>query len=54
MKKPLLERLLEFLRSRDDIQILGPHKADGRVPTISILPLNKSLEEVYATLTNIN
>ena len=50
-EKALLERLLEFLRSRDDIQILGPHKADGRVPTLSILPLNKSLEEVYATLT---
>ncbi|MGB5228665.1 MAG: aminotransferase class V-fold PLP-dependent enzyme, partial [Eudoraea sp.] len=50
-EKALLELLLEFLRSRDDIQLLGPHKADGRVPTISILPLNKSLEEVYASLT---
>ncbi len=50
-EKTLLERLLEFLRSRDELQILGPHKTDGRVPTVSILPLNKSLEEVYATLT---
>ncbi|MGB5387438.1 MAG: aminotransferase class V-fold PLP-dependent enzyme [Eudoraea sp.] len=50
-EKALMEPLLEFLRSRDDIQILGPHKVDGRVPTISILPLNKSLKEVYASLT---
>lgn len=50
-EKALLERLLGFLRSRDDIQILGPHKTDGRVPTVSILPLNKSLEAVYTTLT---
>lgn len=51
-EKALLEPLLEFLRSRDDLQILGPHKAEGRVPTISILPLNKSVEKVYTALTS--
>lgn len=51
-EKALLEPLLEFLRSRDDLQILGPHKAQGRVPTISILPINKSVEKVYTALTS--
>jgi selenocysteine lyase/cysteine desulfurase len=51
-EKALLEPLLEFLRSRDDLRILGPHKTEGRVPTISILPLNKSVEKVYTALTN--
>lgn len=51
-EESLLEPLLEFLRSRDDIRILGPHKVDGRVPTISILPLNKSVENVYSALTS--
>ncbi|MBT8294665.1 MAG: aminotransferase class V-fold PLP-dependent enzyme [Eudoraea sp.] len=51
-EKSLLEPLLEFLRSRDDLQILGPRKADGRVPTISILPFNKSVELVYTALTS--
>ncbi|WP_297693063.1 aminotransferase class V-fold PLP-dependent enzyme [uncultured Eudoraea sp.] len=51
-EKSLLEPILEFLRSRDDIRILGPHKTDGRVPTISILPLNKSVENVYSALTS--
>ncbi|MGB5499606.1 MAG: aminotransferase class V-fold PLP-dependent enzyme [Maribacter sp.] len=50
-EKALLERLLGFLRSRDDIQILGTNTTDGRVPTVSILLLNKSLDEVYAILT---
>jgi selenocysteine lyase/cysteine desulfurase len=39
------------LRSRKDLKILGLDHPDGRVPTISILPLKKNPEEVYATLT---
>ena len=51
-EKALMEPLLEFLRSRDDLQLLGPHKVDGRVPTISILPINKGVENVYSALTS--
>ncbi len=47
----LLERLLAFLRSRDDVRVVGPTSASRRAPTVSIIPHNKSIEEVYATLT---
>ena len=47
----LLERLLHFLRSHEDVRIIGPERAEGRAPTISIIPRNKSIEAVYATLT---
>ncbi|NNE03590.1 MAG: aminotransferase class V-fold PLP-dependent enzyme [Eudoraea sp.] len=47
----LLERLLAFLRSREDVRIVGPATAAGRAPTVAIIPRNKSIEEVYATLT---
>lgn len=51
-EKALLEPLIAFLRSRDDLQILGPDYVEQRVPTISILPLNKSVKKVYTDLTN--
>lgn len=51
-EESLLEPILEFLRSRDDLQILGSHEVGGRVPTISILPLNKSVDKVYTALTS--
>ncbi len=47
----LLEHLLEFLRSRDDIQIVGPDHAAGRLPIVSIIPRHKSIAKVYASLT---
>ncbi len=50
-EKELLEPLLYFLRSRDDVQIIGPSIAEERVPIVSIIPNNKNLEKVYATLT---
>ena len=50
-EKALLERLLDFLRSRDDIQIIGPDSAEERAPIVSIIPDNKNLKKVYATLT---
>lgn len=49
-EKALLERLLEFLRTRDDIRILGTDQADGRAPIVSILPLKKNIKRVYAEL----
>ncbi len=50
-EKELLERLLEFLRSRDDIQIVGPDHAEDREPIVSIIPKNKNIKKVYASLT---
>lgn len=50
-EKALMEPLLQFLNSREDIQILGPKQIEDRVPTISILPLQKDVESVYASLT---
>jgi selenocysteine lyase/cysteine desulfurase len=50
-EKALLEHLLEFLRSRDDIQIVGPDHAAERLPIVSIIPRHKSIAEVYASLT---
>ena len=50
-EQALLERLLTFLRSRKDVQIVGPDTAVNRAPTVSIIPRDKSLEKVYASLT---
>jgi selenocysteine lyase/cysteine desulfurase len=50
-EQALLERLLAFLRSRADVQIVGPANTQDRAPTISIIPLSRSIGEVYATLT---
>jgi len=47
----LLETLLTFLRSREDIQIVGPETTTDRLPIVSIIPLNKKIKEVYAKLT---
>jgi len=47
----LLKRLLEFLNTRDDVQIVGPKRVENRAPIISIIPKDKDLKMVYATLT---
>jgi selenocysteine lyase/cysteine desulfurase len=46
----LLTPLLDFLRSRDDVFILGPDDPAIRAATVSFLPLNKCVAEVAATL----
>lgn len=50
-EKKLLTRLLDWLRQRDDIFIVGPDNPDLRAPTVSILPKKKSLDEVFEKLT---
>ena len=47
----LLEELLNFLKSRDDIQIVGPESIENRAPIVSIIPKNKRIKRVYADLT---
>lgn len=46
----LLKRLLKFLRSRDDIRVVGPDTEKNRAPIISIIPLKKNIKKVYADL----
>jgi len=50
-EKELLELLLDFLRSRDDVQIVGPDNTNDRAPIVSIIPKNKNLKRVYTSLT---
>lgn len=47
----LLEQLLEFLRSRNDVEIVGPDNTENRAPIVSIIPKNKNLKRVYSALT---
>jgi selenocysteine lyase/cysteine desulfurase len=51
-EEELLKPLLDFLRARGDIRILGTDQAEGRAPTVSILPLKKPIKEVYQYLTS--
>ena len=43
--------MLYWLRGRDDVRLIGPDDAADRAPTVSILPLSKSVEEVHRGLT---
>lgn len=47
----LLERLLDFLKTRDDIDIIGPDSSEARAPIVSIIPKNKNIKRVYSSLT---
>lgn len=46
----LLAPLLDFLKSRDDVFIVGPDDPDVRAATVAIRPLKKSVAEVAAVL----
>ncbi|WP_300465307.1 aminotransferase class V-fold PLP-dependent enzyme [Desulfobacula sp.] len=50
-ERRLLAKLLEWLRQRDDICIVGPDDPELRVPTVSIVPKKKSIDEIFAVLT---
>ncbi|MDH3745654.1 MAG: aminotransferase class V-fold PLP-dependent enzyme, partial [Acidobacteriota bacterium] len=43
--------LLDWLGTRDDVRIVGPEDPKHRAPTISVLPLGKTVTEVLAGLT---
>lgn len=47
----LLEPLMDFLKDRDDVRIVGPATTENRAPIVSILPKEKAVLEVYNTLT---
>ena len=46
----MLVPLLDFLKSRDDVIIIGPDDAEIRAATVTILPKNKSVAQVTAAL----
>jgi selenocysteine lyase/cysteine desulfurase len=49
-EKLLMDHLLDFLRTRNDLKIIGPDSSEDRAPIISIIPKNKNIKKVYATL----
>lgn len=49
-EKELMDQLLVYLRSREDIEIVGPDDSKDRAPIISIVPKNKNIKRVYARL----
>lgn len=48
----LLRVLLDWLKERDDIRILGPHEAEHRAPTVAIWPKHKKTSDVQAVMTD--
>ncbi len=50
-ERGLLTQLLDWLRSRDDVRIVGPDDPESRVSTVSVIPKAKPVDEVFAALT---
>ncbi len=48
----LVTPLLEYFSRRDDVQLVGPSDAVSRAPTVSIVPRDRSLDEVQRVLTD--
>lgn len=48
----LLARLLSYLDERSDVRIIGPTSAAERAPTVAVVPGDRSLDAVQATLTD--
>jgi len=46
-----LKTLLDWLKERDDIRLLGSDRAEKRAPTVSIWPLRKKIEDIQVILT---
>lgn len=53
-EKALLAPLLDYLRQRNDIRILGPSDSALRAPTVAIHPKNKPAPEVVESLRSQN
>ncbi|NQY08936.1 MAG: aminotransferase class V-fold PLP-dependent enzyme [Flavobacteriales bacterium] len=50
-EKELMHPLMDFLKSRDDVKVIGPTDPEERAATISILPKNMSVVELATKLT---
>ena len=46
----LLEPLLDFLKSRDDVRVVGPASTEARLPIVAFMPTEKDIEKVYEAL----
>ncbi|MEM9808238.1 MAG: aminotransferase class V-fold PLP-dependent enzyme [Cyanobacteria bacterium P01_D01_bin.56] len=51
-EKKLLKPLLEWLRQRDDIDIVGPDDPELRAPTVAIVSKQKATDEICKVLAN--
>ena len=49
-EKALLTPLLGWLRSRDDVRIIGPDDPEVRAPTVSIVPRNRTIASMMPVL----
>lgn len=47
----LLTPLMDWLRQRDDITIVGPDNPELRAPTVSIVPKKRSINDIFTVLT---
>ena len=47
----MLAVLLDWLRQRDDLQMIGTDDPELRVPTVSLVPRNKTIDEIFTVLT---
>jgi selenocysteine lyase/cysteine desulfurase len=47
----LLTPVMDWLRQRDDITIVGPDNPQLRAPTVSIVPKRKSIDDIFTVLT---
>lgn len=47
----LLKILLNWLKERDDLRILGPDQWEMRAPTVAIWPLKKTIHDIQTILT---
>ncbi|MEM7066307.1 MAG: aminotransferase class V-fold PLP-dependent enzyme [Cyanobacteria bacterium P01_B01_bin.77] len=51
-EKNLLAKLLEWLRQRNDIKIVGPDDPSLRASTVAVIPKKKSIDQVCAVLAD--
>ena len=49
-EKKLLKPLLEWLRQRDDVDIVGPDDPELRAPTVAVVPQRKSIDDMCKVL----
>ena len=47
----LLSKLLDWLKTRDDLRIVGPDDPERRAPTVSILPRDHRADDLHRRLT---
>ncbi len=49
-ERALLDPLLELLKSRADVRLIGPTSTEDHAPTVSFLPLRRPVPDVFVAL----